>query len=427
MSDAATDNSIHNQTVMRLLIALCAILLSIPLQSNAQPDSVVRFLELLESKVSIFDDAYTRRDAESYQKPLAEVLVQYKALSDKDQRISSSAVANIYYNLCCIYSLVNQKDLALSTLKMSIDHGYTGYAHIQQDTDLDNIRNEAEFAVIMERIRKVGDVMTILKGASSYNNADDRSIPRFTYQSMNDPNLVALRKGLNLDSIAGNGPDVVKIINLLRWIHNLIPHNGLGGIPEVRNAMSMINTCKSEGRGLNCRGLSIVLNECYLALGIRSRIVTCLPKDSLKTDPDCHVINMVYAESLKKWVWIDATHNAYVMNERGEMLSIEEVRDRLIQGKPLILNADANWNNENMTRKESYLESYMAKNLYMFECPVASQYNMETPLEGTSIEYVRLLPLEFYDQTPQREVVTDSELKRTWVTYKTNNPRLFWD
>jgi hypothetical protein len=63
----------------------------------------------------------------------------------------------------------------------------------------------------------------------------------------------------------------------------------------------------------------------------------------------------------------------------------------------------------------------------MFECPVASQYNMETPLEGTSIEYVRLLPLEFYEQTPQREVVTDSELKRTWVTYKTNNPRLFWD
>jgi hypothetical protein len=244
---------------------------------------------------------------------------------------------------------------------------------------------------------------------------------------MNDPNLVALRKGFNLDSIAGNGPDVVKIINLLRWIHNLIPHNGSGGLPQVRNAMSMINQCKSEGRGLNCRGLSIVLNECYLALGIRSRIVTCLPKDSLKTDPDCHVINMVYVESLKKWVWIDATENAYVMNERGEMLSIEEVRDRLIQGKPLILNADANWNNKNVTRKERYLESYMAKNLYMLECPVSSQYNMETPLEGTSIEYVRLLPLEYNEQTPQREVVTDSALKRTWVTYKTNNPRLFWD
>ena len=418
---------IHTNITMRHLIALCILLLSIPLQSNAQSESITRFMEFFESKASIFDDAYTRRDVEAYKKPLADVIAQYEALSAKDQKVMSAYATNLYYNLCCIHSLLNQKDLALRSLKKTVDLGYTDYAHIQQDTDLDNIRKEAEFAVIMERIRKVGDFLTILKGAGSYNNADKRPIPTFTYQSMNDPNLVALRKGFNLDSIAGNGPDVVKIINLLRWIHNLIPHNGSGGLPQVRNAMSMINQCKSEGRGLNCRGLSIVLNECYLALGIRSRIVTCLPKDSLKTDPDCHVINMVYVESLKKWVWIDATENAYVMNERGEMLSIEEVRDRLIQGKPLILNADANWNNKNMTRKERYLESYMAKNLYMLECPVSSQYNMETPLEGTSIEYVRLLPLEYNEQTPQREVVTDSALKRTWVTYKTNNPRLFWD
>ena len=33
---------------------------------------------------------------------------------------------------------------------------------------------------------------------------------------------------------------------------------------------------------------------------------------------------------MKKWLWIDPTFDAYVMNEKGELLSIEEVRERLI-------------------------------------------------------------------------------------------------
>ena len=112
------------------------------------------------------------------------------------------------------------------------------------------------------------------------------------------------------------------------WIHNLVPHDGNHENPVVRNALSMINQCKKENRGLNCRGLATVLNECYLSMGIKSRFVTCLPKDSLHTDPDCHVINIVYISSLKKWIWIDPTFCAYIMNEKGELLNLEEVEEK---------------------------------------------------------------------------------------------------
>jgi hypothetical protein len=162
-------------------------------------------------------------------------------------------------------------------------------------------------------------------------------------------------------------------------------------------------------------------------MSIKSRVVTCLPKDSLKIDLDCHVINSVYSESLKKWLWIDPIFDAYVMNEKGELLSIEEVRERLISDKTLILNPDANWNNQSTQTKENYLENYMAKNLYILQRPASSEYNMETNSEGKTYNYIELLPLDYFDQDPQKEEDKREKSNTLWITYKTNNPSLFWE
>lgn len=274
------------------------------------------------------------------------------------------------------------------------------------------------------RIEYMPNYLERLQGAAAYDPNDLTSIPKFTYQSPDDPNLVALRKGFNLDSIAGQGNEVSKILNLLHWIHNLVPHDGNHENPAVKNAMNMISVCRKEGRGLNCRGLSIVLNECYLALGFKSRFVTCMPKDSVFDD--CHVINLVYSQQLGKWVWVDPTHDAYVMDETGTLLSIEEVRERLIQGKPLILNPDANWNKRASTVKEYYLLEYMAKNLYRFECPLSSEYDYETWKNGKSVVYVELLPLDGLNQMPKVTKKPNSKNGVTFTNYKTNNPAVFW-
>ena len=132
-------------------------------------------------------------------------------------------------------------------------------------------------------------------------------------------------------------------------------------------------------------------------------------------------------ETLKKWLWIDPTFNAYVMNDKGELLGIEEVRERLISGKPLILNPDANWNNQNTQTKEEYLEIYMAKNLYILESPASSEYNMETSTNGKTFQYIRLLPLEYYEQSPAMVEEKYKETNTTWFIYKTNNPAVFWE
>lgn len=379
-----------------------------------------KFEQFASVQDSLMVKAYQKKDAGTYQDLMNTYLSKYAELSASDQKKFAGSLSNAWYNFSCTCALTGDKAKALSCLKKSIEAGYFDYSHIREDKDLDGIREDPAFIQLTAPLRQTGDYLYILKKAGTYNREDLRPLPEFTYQSADHPDLAALRKAFNLDSVAGTGNDIARIRNLLHWIHNLIPHDGNHGNPVVKNAMSLIRQCKRESRGLNCRGLATVLNECYLSLGIKSRFVTCLPKDSLKRDNDCHVINLVYAESLKKWVWIDPTNEAYITDEKGEWLGIEEVRERIINDLPLVVNADANWNGKSKVVIAEYLYRYMAKNLYILECPVNSQRDLETPAPGKSVTYIRLLPLDYRDQKPDRYYRNGN------VFYQTNNPKSFW-
>lgn len=281
--------------------------------------------------------------------------------------------------------------------------------------------NEKDSA--FQQLKYTPTYLNVLKGAEDYNR-EKTIFPDFFYQDSSDVVLKTLREEFNLDSIAGGGNEVSRILNLMHWIHDFIPHDGNNENPVVRNAMSLIRVCKRDERGLNCRGLATVLNECYLSLGIKSRFVTCMPKDSVFSD--CHVINMVFSEDLSKWIWIDPTNDAYILDEQGQLLGLMEVRQKLINGETVILNPDANWNNKASTLKENYLYKYMAKNLYRFSCPLKSEYDYETEEKGKIRENVELIPLDGYNKTPKISEWTDKQTGVTFKTYKTSNPSQFW-
>ena len=304
-------------------------------------------------------------------------------------------------------------------------------------TDIDSIsfkvdpKKQYNFIILLNgkdsartQIKHKPSRLDILKNAGKYDYTDNRFVPKFTYQSAENPNLQKIRQDLKLDSIAGKGSELSQIFNLLHWVHNLVKHDGSSDNPTLKNAIELINVCKVENRGVNCRMLATILNECYLSMGIKSRYITCMPKET-KFD-DCHVINMVYSKELKKWIWIDPTFDSYVMDEKGNLLGIQEVRERLVKGLPLVLIADANWNRENLQTKEDYLENYMAKNLYRLQTPLVSEYDSETWKSGKEVTYVELLPLDGIEQTPQKKEQTNNSTGVKFIYYKTNNPNLFW-
>ena len=326
---------------------------------------------------------------------------------------------NFYYNYTCYLSLADDKKEALSTFEYFTNRAtkeldLIDVLSIINDSDLDAIREEPRFKACMERLEKWGDYKQKLKNAKGYHRGTLPEGMKFSYMSPNHPDLVRLREKFNLDSVAGAGNEISKIKNLLHWVHNIVPHDGGSFNPEVMNTIAMVELCQKEKRGVNCRMLAQMLTEVYLAMGFKARFVTCMPRDLIS---DCHVITTVYSNTLNKWLWVDPTFEAYVMDENGVMLSIAEVRERLRNDQPLQLNEDANWNNRQKTYKEYYLDRYMAKNLYYLVCMDYARFDAETVKEGRTSRYIALMP---YDE------INSQSTSIGWSILRVSDDEWFW-
>lgn len=335
---------------------------------------------------------------------------QYDESREQINQSLASYKANTYYNLACNYSLSHQKKPALSALETSIDLGYKDYANMKNDSDFDFIRNEKKFKALLKQLEQY-DHLSILKNSAPYAKEVTDSLPRFVYQSADNVCLKQVREFFSLDEVAGDGDEISKILNILHFVHDSITHDGGNYALCEFDAIDIYNYHKSTGKGVNCRHLAITLNEMYLSMGFYSRYVTCLPKDP--NDQDCHVINTVWSSQLKKWIWVDPTFDAYVMEENDNLLGIAEVRERLIDGRPLILNEDANWNHKSKQTKEYYLDNYMTKNLYYIECVTENRFNPESRYRNTGTKYVKLVPSDV------------EEISNEWITI-THDADYFW-
>lgn len=58
------------------------------------------------------------------------------------------------YDAACLYSVMGEKEKALSYLRQSLEDGYRCFAHIKRDRDLINIRNTEEFKVLLKEFEE---------------------------------------------------------------------------------------------------------------------------------------------------------------------------------------------------------------------------------------------------------------------------------
>ncbi len=229
----------------------------------------------------------------------------------------------------------------------------------------------------------------ILKSYPSYENRPLPSFPGFKYMSPSDADLTKLRTLYELDKVAGNGSELEQIIKLMQWVHKTVPHDGSSRNPVPSNSLNIIQTSQNEKRGVNCRMLAILLNEVYLSMGFKSRMVTCLP--SAEETFDCHVTNAVFSKTLNKWLYIDPSFEAYFMDKKGQILNHAEIRKAFISGIPLTVNEGINHNGRPYGGGESGYIRYMAKNFVRFVCTLNSGFGSE----DISPFYVELYPKNF--------------------------------
>ncbi len=279
----------------------------------------------------------------------------------------------------------------------------------------------SSFSVFAETGDTVNYV-NVLKKSPGYNTGEKQFFPAFTYQSASDPNLTHLRLTYHLDSVAGSGNDISRAIRLLEWFHNQVPHEDVGNLP-VLNAENIIKNYREKHISQGCYPLSIAANEIFLSMGFKSRSVICFA-GTYPYSNGGHVINSVFIPSLDKWIYMDPQFNAYIKDEKGNFLSIAEVRERLISGAPMILNQTANYHHVPSTI-EDYLYTFVAKVIYRMISPLNSEYDSQTRNNGKLLQYIELLPAGSID--PSVDMFETGDHK-TWrvITYHTNNDQLFW-
>lgn len=321
---------------------------------------------------------------------------------------------NAYYNMACFQALQGKKQEAVSSLTKALADGKLeiSYRQVLNDPDLAGIVEAPELKDILTDLRETTDYLYILQQAPDYTRLQQTdSLPHIEYAPATDSALIRVRQYFRLDSVAVAGDETATIKRLLTYVHDKIRHDGQNGNPSGgANSINYAEACRHGDRGLNCRGLATVLNECYLAMGIASRVVTCMPKTYVS---DCHVINAVYSRTLGKWLWMDPTNNAWVTDGQGRLLSVQEVRERLRDGLPVQVNPEANWNNERQVTTDEYLYNYMAKNLYYLECWTRYGFGTESD-QSSRLNYIFLQPTG-----------CDSSLRQA-ENYSVNDDGYFW-
>jgi hypothetical protein len=353
---------------------LCLSLLSLlPLTAQQTPQEVVTAMKEIQAlwPKKAFPEAARRLEG----------LIQ----SPGFRGLSPLAQASVHYDLACAYARLGRRSEALAFLGVAAGEGFRDGAHLKVDEDLADLRTEPGFQALATLLKSRG-YPALLRQHAAYGREPAPAVA-FRFQAKDAQDLTRFREAYHLEEVAGPGDEVARVLNLLHWVHAQVRHDGNAENPTPRNAAHLIEVCRKEGRGVNCRMMATILSEACLALGIPARHVTCLPLDT--QDPDCHVITAAWVETLHKWIYLDPTFDATLTDPEGHLLSVPEVRARLVAGDPLVLAKGANWNGKPKDPGE-YLD-YMAKNLVKLQCPSTSAYGYESWNEPTT--YLELDPV----------------------------------
>jgi len=234
----------------KIALFLTILLVSLTLFGQTGSPTIDNFLiqcQEMNSKCQEHHDNQNFQQVEVILKELL-TLVEEMKLSEEEIAKFQSGIedmkANIYYNLSCTYSLLNQKKQALESLEKSVALGYNDYFHILEDTDLDNIRKEKRFVALLEKMSKETNLST-LQQAEGYEKSDTAELPQFFYEEAESARLQDVKKLFKLDSIAGNGDEISKILNIMYWIHNNIRHDGSSFALAEFDAIDLYNYHKA--------------------------------------------------------------------------------------------------------------------------------------------------------------------------------------
>lgn len=245
----------------------------------------------------------------------------------------------------------------------------------------------------------------------------------FEYSSPADSNLADLRERYNLDSIAGNGSETEKIINLMEWVHSISNHANNPAWPKTMNAHNLIDLCLTEKKSINCFMYSTILNEVYLSMGYYSRFVHLW----YTRTGESHVVTAVYSESLGKWIMMDADFGTFLTDENGNILGIPEIRHRIINKEKMHVSDNMEVAGSGITKflgkifgVDNIYSWYLSKNIFRYSTPLRSVYDIQS---DRTADIIYLIPTNYISKVNPYPKHRETE---RYDLYYTDDEEFFW-
>lgn len=110
--------------------------------------------------------------------------------------------------------------------------------------------------------------------------------------------------------VEGATSDSARALRILKWSHDQWDHNGMNE-PKKRDALSILEEVKTEGKQFRCVEYGIVGAAALNALGLPARVLALKMKEVETIEGGAgHVLLEVYLPDLEKWVLMDGQWDA---------------------------------------------------------------------------------------------------------------------
>ena len=223
---------------------------------------------------------------------------------------------------------------------------------------------------------------------------DDGTQITFTFDLNRRDLYMDMIEEFGLDEITAGHEDVELMRVLLNWVSNNFPHHGNSGLPDNRDAMSIIGYIRENPRGINCRGLAILLAEVLRLYGIEAKHITVIPPED---EHPVHVVTHAFSRELQQWIMLDPTYGIYLTDENGNFMNLYTLRRAFAEGAPLFANADAGHNNRRFNMRE--FRQFTACYLFRFSTGThfgfGSEHGDDDNLRLMLVPYSFSMPYDF--------------------------------
>ena len=233
---------------------------------------------------------------------------------------------------------------------------------------------------------------------------------------INAERAAEIKEYFQLDTLYdGTASTWEKTLAIARFVATNIPHANQTIQPEKRNAIYLWEYTRNTEPAFNCRLHSIMLFELLSSVGIAATYITCMPEN--RNDTDCHVVNQVWLPELGRWVMIDSDSGGfYATDDGGNLLSLQEIRESYIQGKPVIYHPQF----AETGGSDNWYYDYMAKNTYWFSCWESIHFDQEPAMGKDSGRYIHLVPEGFKPFGVNGKDIVTSDAGQFWAAPPVN-------